>query len=853
MEYKIKIKKEQKHLLNDSWVWRMAFRDMRKNFSRLFLFISSVVIGIAALVSINSFNINLQRNIDDQAKELLGADLLVNANSKFEEDLQQTFDSLDYPQATEVSTASMAKFMTSTPGTRLIRIVALKGDFPFYGDLETAPSDAFDKIMSGPMAMVDANLASQYDVSAEDSIQLGNMVFKVAGEVSKIPGGGGIRTTFTPSVYISADYLDSTGLIQFGSRVGYRQFFQVKDSDKLDTVMAALNPLVKKYGHSLETVQDRKDNLGEGFKNLYRFFNLLAFVALILGCIGVASSVHIYVREKKEMVAVLRCIGASGWQAFNIFLIQAMIIGLVGSILGVSLGIGIQYLLPLLLREIMPLDLVLHIAWTAVGEGLILGVVISMLFSVLPLVAVRFVPPLAVLRTSFQPIKTFSKTRIVVVLLIIAFPLAFAAYQSGSLKIGSAFFLALALAFGCLTLVAYLLMLAVRRFFPYKWSFVWRQSLANLYRPNNQTTILIVVIGLGVYLIATLNLVQNSLLNQVEFVGKENQSNTILFDIQPNQIDGVVKLTRENDLPIQQIVPIITCRLSEVKGKTISQIQSDTTDSIPNWAITREYRVTYRDTLTVSEKMEKGTVQHIANDSIYVTISAGMQENLQVDVGDSLVFDIQGVPMTTYISGVRDVEWPKDPPNFIFVFPNGVLEEAPQIYVITTRIDEVTASNSYQNQLMASFPNVSLIDLRLVLATIDEFFDKVSFIIQFMALFSIVTGLIVLAGAVINSKYLRMRENVLLRTLGAVKKQIWAITILEYAFLGFLAGFTGALLAVLSGWALSIYFFKVVFFPDLTNILAIWLGVTLLTIMVGWFNTRSIINRSPLEVLRKEA
>lgn len=852
MEYIIKIKKEKRNLLKDRWVWKMAYRDARKNFSRLFLFISSIIIGIAALVSINSFNINLQRSIDEQAKDLLGADLVVNANNKFEEDLQAIFDSIPGQQATEATTASMAMFMTSTPGTRLIRIVALEGDFPFYGDLETSPQNAYDIMKSEPYAMVDANLASHYDISSEDSIRLGNMVFKVAGEVSKIPGGGGIQATFTPSVYISMNYLDSTGLVQFGSRVSYKQYFKLDSKEKVDAALGEVKPLVKKYGHSSETVEDRKNNLGEGFDNLYRFFNLLAFVALILGCIGVASSVHIYVREKREMVAVLRCIGTSGWQAFNIFFIQTVILGIIGSVLGVLLGLGIQFALPPLLKEFIPLDLELHIAWSAVLEGVLLGLIISLLFSVLPLVAVRFVPPLSVLRTNYEPLRTFSKVRILVIVLIILFPLAFATYQTGSFLIGGAFFGALLVAFGCLALVANLLMKTVKKFFPQNWSFVWRQSLANLFRPNNQTLVLVVVIGLGAFLIATLNIVQNSLLNQVEFVGRENQSNTILFDIQPQQKEGVIQLTRDNGLPVQQVVPIITCRLGSVAGKTITEIQNDTTDAIPNWAITREYRVTYRDTLTASETMEKGVVQHISNDSIYVTISSGMQENLQVDVGDSIVFDIQGVPVTTYIGGIRDVEWPKDPPNFIFVFPTGVLEEAPQIFVLTTRIDEKVEANSYQRELVSLYPNVSLIDLRLVLATIDEFFDKVSFIIQFMALFSIVTGLVVLAGAVINSKYLRLKENVLLRTIGAMKKQIWGMTILEYSYLGFFAGFTGISLSVISGWALSIYFFEVVFLPDIVNLLLIWLGIMVLTILVGWFNTRDVINRSPLEVLRKE-
>jgi len=852
MEYIIKIKKPKKSLFKDRWVWKMAWKDARNNLSRLFLFISSIIIGIAALVSIDSFNINLQNNIDNQAKDLLGADIVFKADKQFEEEIVAAFDTIDYPQSSEANMASMAMFKTSTPGTRLVRVMAMDGDFPFYGQIKTRPADAYEKMKSGPYIMVDENLASQYDVSAEDSIKVGYMTFKVAGEVNKIPGGGGIQSTFTPSIYFHKKYLDSTGLVQYGSRINYRRYFKTPTKEDAEQLAETLRPVMRKYGHGWDDVEEQKEELGEGFQNLYKFFNLLAFVALILGCIGVSSSVHIYVKEKRKTVAVLRCIGASGWQAFNIFFIQTITLGMLGTVIGIILGLGIQFIIPQMLQEFIPFDLELTLAWGAVGRALILGFIISTLFSILPLVSVRFVPPLSVLRTSFEPLKTISKVRVTVIILITLFPLLFAAYQTESLLTGIFFFIGLLIAFLCLAGVAWTLMKTVKKYFPSNWSFIWRQSLANLFRPNNQTIVLVVVIGLGAFLISTLTIVQKSLLNQVEFVGRENQSNTILFDIQPNQKEGVVELTKNNELPVQQLVPIITCRISSINGKTVSQIQKDTTDSVSNWAITREYRVTYRDTLNPSETLNEGKVQQVSNDSIYVTISDGMKDNLNVKVGDTVEFDVQGVPIRTYIGGVREVDWPKDPPNFIFVFPNKVLEEAPQIFVLTTRISAETQANAYQRELITSFPNVSLIDLRLILSTIDEFFNKVSFIIQFMALFSIITGLVVLAGAVNNSKYLRLRENVLLRTIGAVKKQIVGMTLLEYTYLGVFAGFTGILLAVLSGWVLSIYFFEIVFLPDLLGLLYIWVGIILLTVMVGWFNTRGVLNNSPLEVLRKE-
>jgi putative ABC transport system permease protein len=832
----------------------MAWRDASHNFSRLFLFTASLVAGIAAVVALDSMNNTLQNDINNNAKELIGADLVINGERSFSKELQVKFDSLKLPQASEADMASMVLFLNNNQ-SRLIRLVALKGEFPFYGTIETQPADAYKKMKSGKYAMLDESLASQYEVSSDDSLRIGNSVFKVAGIVTKIPGGGGIMTTFTPSVYISMDELDSTRLIQYGSRVNYKQFIKTTSDEETETTLSKLKPAIRKNGFSYETIEGRKEGLGEGFNSVYRFFSLLAFVALILGCIGIASAVHIYAREKREEVAVLRCVGSSGWQAFNIIFIQIFILGLLGSILGSFVGLGIQQLIPLFLKGVVPFEISTDISWRSVGMGIAIGAVISVLFSMLPLVAVRFVPPLTVLRTDYEPGRIFSKTKIAAIILIALFPIAFAALQTKSIVTGLFFFLGLVTALGCLTGVAIGLLYLVRRFFPHNAGFIWRHSLSSLFRPNNQTRVLMVTIGLGAFIISILNIVESSMLSQVEFTGRENQSNTILFDIQPSQRDGIINLMTESKLDVNQVVPIVTCRLNEVKGKSIEALQKDTTDKIPNWALMREYRVTYRDSLHHSEELVKGEIQSrkAGVDSVWVTISEGMEENLEVSIGDSLVFDVQGIPLKAFISGVRKVEWPKDPPNFIFVFPKGVLENAPQFYVTSTRIQDQEQANRFQQRLVLEFPNVSLIDLRLILSTVNNLFDKLGLIVRFLALFSIITGLVVLAGAVINSKFVRIKENVLLRTLGARTSQITRITLIEYAYLGLFSAITGMVLSLAGGWALTTFFFEIQFAFDWKELGIISAGVIFMTMLIGWFNSREVINTPPLQVLRKES
>lgn len=853
IEYIIKLKRRTKSIFRDRWVWIMAWRDARHNFSRLSLFVASLVAGIAAVVSLDSLNNTIQTDIDQNAKELLGADLVVQSNNKFEDEVINAFDSTRMEQSAEADMASMVLFLHNNQ-SRLIRLVAFDGPFPFYGKIKTQPEDAYDRMKSGGYAMLDESLASQYEVSSGDSLRVGNSVFKVAGVVNELPGGGGILSTFTPSVYIAMKDLDSTGLVQYGSRVNHKRFFKAESNEQVNQAIELLKPVLKRFGHSYDTVQEQKEELGEAFLSIYRFFSLLAFVALILGCIGIASSVHIYAREKRDEVAVLRCVGSSGWQAFNIYFIQIFFLGIAGSVIGAFVGLGIQQVIPFFLKGVVPFEVGFSVSWQSVLLGIALGTIVSLLFSALPLVSVRFVPPLTVLRAGFEPGRILSKTKIVIFTFIALFPIGFAYLQTRSFVTGLSFFVGLLIALASLAGVAFLLLLLVRRFFPHQASFIWRHSLSNLFRPNNQTRVLMVTIGLGAFIISTLNVVEKSMLSQVEFTGQENQSNTILFDIQPSQKDGVIQLMEDNKLPINQVVPIVTCRLSEIKGRTIQDLQADTTDRTRNWALTREYRVTYRDSLHHSEELTEGKIQYKdeGKDSVWVTISEGMHENLDVKIGDSLVFDVQGVPVKAFIAGIRKVEWSNDPPNFIFVFPTGVLENAPQVYVTATHVAEQQAANKFQRELVIQFPNVSLIDLRLILSTVNSLFDKLGVIVRFLALFSIVTGLVVLAGAVINSKYVRLKENVLLRTIGARKKQITQITLIEYAYLGLFSAITGMILSLGGGWLLTKFFFKITFAFDWFEMVIIAFGVVILTMIIGWWNSREVISTPPLQVLRKE-
>lgn len=838
----------------DGWPLKMALRDARHNISRLLLFAASLITGVAALVAIGSLNESLQSDLDRNARELLGADVVASANRAFEPELISLLDSLPDVQARSAEMASMAAFPKAGQ-SRLIRLQAVEPAFPFYGAVETMPENGWTKLSTGGEALLDETLGVQYGVAAGDSVKVGNRIFLIAGLIKKFPGGSGILQTFTPSVYIAYTDLAGTGLVQFGSRINYRRYYKVESQERATLLTKKLEPALDRFGHNVETVETRKEGLGRAFGSVYRFFSVLAFVALILGCIGVASSVHIYAREKRQDVAVLRCLGASGWRAFRLYAWQILVVGILASFIGTMIGIALQQLVPVVFRDFIPGDLQFGFAPRIAVQGFVTGVAVSMLFSALPLLSVRFVPPLSVLRSETVDTRSFSKSKLFVYVLIFLFPAAAAAWLTRSWLQGLVFTAGLVTALGLLWLTASGLLWMVRRYFPHSAGFVLRHALSGLYRPMNQTHVLLVTIGLGTFILCTLNIVQHSLLGQVEFKGGTNQSNAILFDIQPDQRDSVTSLISRNNFPVNQLVPIVTCRLSRVKDRSVEEWRSDSTSGIPEWALMREYRVTYRDSLTASEEMMEGKVQSYrpgTADSVTVTISDGFQKNLKVAVGDTLVFDVQGMPVKATIGGIRKVDWPKDPPNFIFVFPAGLLEQAPQNWVAATRLPDGPGAGKFRDELVARFPNVSLIDLGLVLSTVNALFAKVGLVVRFLALFSIVTGLVVLAGAVINARYARQKENVLLRTIGARSRQLTMITLVEYAWLGWFAALTGIALSVLGGYLLCEFLFEVTFSVAVGELAVLSLGVIGLTMLIGWWNSRKVVHAPPLSVLRGE-
>ena len=840
-----------KQKIGFSWLLTMAWRDSRKNRSRLFLFISSIVLGIAALVAIYSFKDNLQRDIDQQAKELTGADLILESRKIIADTTLKSIEKLGDDQAQERAFASMVYFIKSG-GSRLIQVKALQGKYPFYGSIETQPIAAAKSFQKGRNALVDQTLMLQYNAKVGDSIKIGNLNFEISGKLEKAPGQTGIAASVAPIVYIPLQYLAETGLTQIGSRITYRYYYQFRSAEILESTLKNFEPKFEKEGLSIETVESKKEQTGKSFRDLSRFLALAGFIALLLGCIGVGSAIHVYIQEKLSTIATLRCLGLKAKHAFLIYVTQIAIIGLIGAILGAFLGTLIQFLLPLVLKDFLPVEINMQISWLAIAQGIILGLIISILFALPSLLAVRKISPLNAIRASFenQQIKR-DPLKWLVYCLMLVFVFGFTYLQMKSVIQTVAFTLAILIALLLLMLLSKLLLFLVKKFLPETLSYLWRQGFANLYRPNNQTLMLTVAIGLSTTFIGTLFFIQNILVQRVTLSSSANQPNMVMFDIQQSQKEELNKLTQAYNLPLMNQVPIITMRIEEINGKKLGADSSKRNES------RGEIRATYQDTLTAAEKITEGVwtnkVASKENAPIYVSLEQTYAKRIKVKLKDKILFNVQGMLIPTVVGSIREVNWGSFQTNFRVVFPTGVLEAAPQFFVLMTKVPSKEISAKYQSDVVTKFPNVSMIDLELILKLLDELLSKISFVIKFMAGFSMATGWIVLLSSVLTSKNQRIKESILLRTLGASKKQILIINAVEYFFLGVFATAAGLILALTGSWLLAKFSFDASFSPPLLPIAVLFGTVVSLVVITGVSSTRGILNQPPLKILRNES
>lgn len=840
------------------FVLRMAWRDSRASRRRLVLFSLSIVFGIAALVALGSGSASLARAMRLQAKGLLGADLALTSRQPFSAALDRALGALGGEEARDESLASMLVFPGAGGAARLVEVRALEGNFPFYGDFVTEPAGAAARLRrGGNVVILEESLANQFAVQVGDTVRLGRISLTVAGTLRKLAGESAAVATLAPRALIPRAALAAAGLTGAGSLVRYRVTLRLPPGTAADTVAGELRRRFPEERFSTETAASRERELGRALTNVYRFLNLVGFVALLLGAVGVASAIQVHVRQKIPTVAILRCLGASAGQAFAVYLVQGIGLGLLGAVLGAGLGVALQQALPAVLRDWLPFPVDFFIAWPEVGRGMAAGFLICVLFTLLPLLAVRRVPPLAALRALAADeagAGRFDPWRLAIAALIACAVAGFACQQTGSRRLGVGFAVVLGAGLAVLAGLAWAVAAAARRWPPRRLPYVVRQGVANLHRPNNRTVLLLVSLGLGTFLVLTLYLARSTLLAEIGEAGGGRRPNLIFFDIQDDQIGPLDRLAAAAGSPVLDQAPVVTMRIASLRGRAVADLLQDPGIRLPGWALRREYRSTFRAGPSATERVTAGAmaVRAAPGSPAPISVEEGLARDLGLGLGDEIVWDVQGLPVRSRVASLRRVEWRRLEPNFFVVFPEGVLEGAPKFHVAAVRAATPADSAGLQRRVAAALPNVTAVDLALLLQTLDGVFAKVAFAVDFMAGFTVATGLVVLAGAVVAGRYQRVREAVLLRTLGATRRQLDRIRLVEYAVLGVLAGLLGILLALGANVLLARALFATAPAAPAGPLLAALVLVPGVTLVTGWLADRAAAARPPLEALRLE-
>jgi len=845
----------------------LAWREARASRRRLLLLVAAIATGTAALVAINTFTANLRTAVFGEARSLLGADLALASRSAPGDSLRRLADSLACAGAepcaarATVTTFAAMGYVTAHSGVRLVRVTAVEGGWPFFGTITTSPAGAWGLMQSAPVALVDPAFLTALGASVGDTLAIGALRLPIAGTVDHVPGDVGIATAFGPRVFIPGTLVEATGLLRFGSRAEYDTYLRLPAGADAEATAVALRPTLRPLHVRVRTVHDEQRNLGNALDRLGRFLGLVALVALLLGGIGVGSAIHVLIRQKMDTVAVLRCLGGSTRQVFGLFLVQAAGIGLVGSLLGAVLGLAVEQALPRVLGDFLPVAVSHAVSWPAVLAGVGLGLWTAVAFALLPLLGVRHISPLATLRRPYEPAIRPPRDRwsILAAAALGSSVVLMAVLQAGQFMRGAAFALGIGLAVLGLWLSALALVRGLRRWFPHGLAYVWRQGLANLYRPANQTVSVVLALGFGTFLLATLLLVQHNLLRALRVDGGSRRANMILFDIQPDQAAGIDSLLRARGYDPTPAVPIVPMRILTLKGQPVQPYTPDTVereDRPAGWALRREYRSTYRDSVVASERVVAGKWWGPGSDPpgapASISVESGLAEELGVGLGDSITWDVQGVPVPSRVTSLREGDWARFETNFFVVFRPGALEHAPQTLVTLVRVDSASARGTLQRAIVERFANVSALDLSTVQRALDDILGKVGAAIRFMAFFTLAAGLVVLLGSLATSRAQRLRETVLLKTLGASRAQVVRVAVAEYLALGLLSALAGLLLSVGAGWALAHWLFETPFALPAASLAFLAAGVVTLTAGIGLWSSVDLFRRTPLEALRAE-
>ena len=811
-------------------VIRFVLRDSRGAGGNLLFFVACVSIGVAAVVAVDGLALAIDEGLRSQSRELLAADIAVQGRRPLPDELDDVLHDVA-PEAERIDVRELATMAgaVSESGTisrsRLCELKVVEGDYPFYGTLEIVPAASLAQLLDESHAVLAPELMAGLGLELGDTVRVGGADFVVAGVVHDEPDRLDFALTLGPRIFLSSDGFERTSLLGVGNRVKYRALLRVPGNPvepELDRIRDALVAGVSEAERMrFETHFEAQPGVRRGLERFAKFLGLVALLSLVLGGIGVAEVVRSWLRARTIGIAVWRVTGLRSREILLLHVAHVVLFALIGSAIGAAVGGAIPFLLPVLMPDLLSADLIPGWQPMALARGVGLGVGVALLFALTALTAVWQVPPALVLRSAADPLPAPRSVRVLVFFALAAGLFASAWIQGGRADhagwfTGGFAALALVLFLGARALVWMAGAIPRGKLGP-----AVAHGVAALARPGAGTIGAIVSLGLGTLVVTGMALIETRLRSELLGALPNDAPSVFLVDVQPDQWDGVEAVLADGGADRIDMVPVIMARLSAIGDQTVESLSAreDPDGSVAEagdgsrgngesdereergprrWALTREQRLTWLEELPDSNRITAGELWSDP-DRAEVSLEEGFAENLDVEVGDSLTFDVQGVPFELLVSSLRSVEWESFDINFFVVVEPGVLDDAPQMLLAAARI-EPAAEDPIQDRLVESFPNVTMLRVRPIIEKVATLLGRIALGVRFLGGFTILAGIAILAGSVGATQFRRAREVALLKTLGVTRRGVLQLFAMEFALSGCVAGALGGLGAYVLSW-----------------------------------------------------
>jgi putative ABC transport system permease protein len=838
------------------FIIQMARREMRASWRRLLFFFLCIGIGVGSIVALRSTIQNVNRSVAGEARYLLTADVQVDSTRQWKPESLAVIENIAQGPGVVAKTETIEANTMVRPqsaaseGAMMIELKGIESAYPLYGDFTLAEGKRFDHtLLKNNGAVVAPLLLERLSLRVGDFIKIGDSTFEIRGVIDREPGsGGGFR--LGPRVFIERSAVETTGLVGFGSRARRRILLKVQEGE-LERVVERLRAGLKGQLVNVNSYKDSQQNLSEQFARTENYLSLTGLIVLVLGGIGVASVTRVFVEQKRQTIAVLKCIGGTSRQIVAAYLLQVMALGLMGSLLGVALAKGALLLIKYYFALSLPPNMSSELTNGGVAQGIGLGLLVSVFFSAMPLLRIRHIKPNMLLRDEMT---SGSGRRVDVVrwatgALVVLGMLALSSWQAGSIRIGLFFLAGLAATAAVLYVAALALIFLVRRgrHIP---SFALRQSINSLSRPGNQTRVIVMAVGLGAFVVMSIQFLQTNLLAEIDLSRRTNLPNMFLIDIQPDQKQGVENLVERATGARPELIPTIRARIFAINGREVDLEQREMRQE--RGRLGREYVVTYRPHLESNETIVAGKFwDSTAASEPEVSIEEGMRGLAGLDVGSNITFDVVGRKLTARVTSIRRVDWRNSRTGFMVLFRPGALENAPQMLIapINGPVNQLERAR-FERALLDQYPNISVIDVAEVVSTISRILNNVTLAVSFLGGFVLLCGLLILVGSVAMTKFQRIYEVAVLKTLGAKRKILLAMLFIEYALLGLVAGLVGSLAAIALSYSMARFTLDIPWdFSPAQTLTGIVLTMMLVTI-VGVISSFNALTRKPLAILR---